>query len=106
MVASVNDQFALQTTSYDLIPLVELPVVGSDLQAYDRNECKSSTLRYLPLPAEIREYCDLIRSTKPVTGCFDSWVEFDRSRLPKGSCPTTLSHQVAISFIRQRRTSQ
>lgn len=81
MGVSVRDQFAVATVCNDLILLVELPVVGSDRQVYDRNECKSSSLRSLPLPAEIREYCDLIRSTKPVTGYFDSWVGFDGSSI-------------------------
>lgn len=74
---SVVDQFALATICNDLVLLVELQVIGSDGNTYDRNECKTSSLRSLPLPEEIRDYCNQFRLNKPLTGYSDCWVGFD-----------------------------
>ncbi len=77
MGVGVRDQFAMATVCTDLLLLVELCVAGTDGHIYESNECRSSSLRDLPLPDEIAAKCLEIRAKKPLNSFSDSWVGFE-----------------------------
>lgn len=81
MGVGIQEQFALATVCKDLLLLVELCVLGTDGHIYESNECRSSSLRELPLPEEITAKCMEIRANKPLNSFADSWIGFDGSSI-------------------------
>ena len=81
MGVGVREQFATATVCNDLLLLVELCVSGTDGHIYESNECRSSSLRDIPLPAEISAKCKEIRANKPLNSFADSWVGFEGSSI-------------------------
>lgn len=81
MGVGVRYKFAMATVCTDLLLLVELCVAGTDGHIYESNECRSSSLRELPLPEEIEAKCAEIRVNKPLGTLADSWIGFDGSSI-------------------------
>lgn len=56
--------------------VIEYLVLCSDGSLYSRHEVLD-TLPYLPTPEQIRQTCDEIRKSNPITSYNDQWVGFD-----------------------------
>ena len=79
-VVPVN-RYVLLTVCRDLTLLIEYSVIGSDGNAYERNECRESTLISLPLPSDIEQRCSEIRSRREKSDYADIWLGFDGAKI-------------------------